>query len=84
MESLALTVAIMLLASILLAGTALLFAVLYAQGRARYRSALIWLVIAAVDVGFIASSGMLRAYALQAAMLGAAVVVLLQARRLRR
>lgn len=84
MESLALTVAILLLASILLAGAAVLFAVLYAQGRTSFRSAMIWLVIAAVDVGFMASSGQVRVYVLQAAMLGVAAVIIMQTKRSRR
>jgi hypothetical protein len=83
MESLALTVALMLFASILLAGTALLFAWLYRQGRASYRSAIIWIVLAAIDVGFISSSGQPRAYVMQAAMLGVAIFVVDQARRSR-
>jgi hypothetical protein len=83
MESLALTVAILLLASILLAGTAVLFAVLYARGRVRFRTAMIWVVLAAIDIGFMAATGQVRAYILQALMLATAVVIVLVARRSR-
>jgi hypothetical protein len=82
MESLAQTVVIILVLSILLAATALLFAWLFSRGKVSYRTAVVWIVIAGADVAFLViNTGMWRAYILQLLLLLAAIAVVMKARR---
>jgi hypothetical protein len=82
MESLAMTVVLILVLSILLAATALLFAWLFSKGKVSYRAAVVWVVVAAADVSFLViATQMWRAYIVQLLLVLAAIAVLANARR---
>jgi hypothetical protein len=82
MESLALLVVVLLLGSILLALTALLFAVLYARGKASFRTAVIIWAVALVEALFLAR-GSLRGAAIQLVIGVIAGAIIFSARRRR-